>query len=511
MLVMASGHTDQALAQPTDTPINEHVFIQEALRPVVADLDMILERQLLRVAIPYTPIYFSYNGDKLIGFAVEMARELEAHIEEALDRKVYVLLIPLPRDKIIPAVLEGRVDLAMANLTITEERRAIVAFADPIFTGISEIVVTGRGASAPQTLDDLVEEGVFLRTSSSYYAHLQYLNAAREAAGQPPVPVTKVAPHLEDYDLLDLLDNGVIPATIVDSHKLELWQQVFENIRVHQDLSVNEDGEIAWAIRQGSPALLELLNGFIAQAKEGTLLGNILSNRYFGSTGWIEEIRSGDQLRDREEIIKHIKRYSEEYGLDWRLIFAQAYQESRLDQTEVSAAGAVGIMQVLPATASDRNVAIPEIEDLRNNIHAGIKYLDFIRNRYFVTPGISAHDEILLSLAAYNAGPRRISEARSLAERMGLDPDVWFSNVEIATAKTVGREPVVYVRNIYKNFVAFGLISGNSETEPRLSLLQPDSNEARDPGTSTSTYLPVFTLLLLLAIGFIAFRRFSRS
>lgn len=473
MLLMLAGPVDRATAQPTDSLIDEHAVIQEARRPVRADMDIILERRLLRVAIPYTPIYFSYNGDELIGFAVEMARELEAYLEATLDRKVDALLIPLPRDQLIPAVVEGRADLAMANLTITDERREFVTFADPIFSGISEIVVTGSAAPDPQSFDDLVEEGLFLRPSSSYYAHLQRMNAAREAAGKAPIPVTKVAPDFEDYDLLDLLDNGVIPATVVDSHKLELWQQVFENIRVHDELTLNEGGEIAWAIRKDSPELLAVVNGFIAQAKQGTLLGNILSQRYFASAGWIEEIRSGDTLRRRDEIIEHLRNYAGEYGFDWRLIFAQAYQESKLNQNEVSAAGAVGIMQILPTTASDRNVSIPGIGKLENNIHAGIKYLDFIRSRYFDDPGISAHDRIFFSLAAYNAGPRRISEARVQASRMQLDPDVWFANVEIAAAKMVGGEPVVYVRNIYKNFVSFGLISRKAEA---------DSGEARTIG-----------------------------
>ena len=510
MLLMLTGSKDLALAQPTDDLIDEHVVIQEALRPVKADLDMILERRLLRVAIPYSPIYFSYNGDKVIGFAVEMAREFEAYLGATLDKKIDILLVPLPRDQIIPAVTEGRADLAMANLTITEERRELVDFADPIFKDISEIVVTGSAAPEPQSFDDLVEEGVFLRPSSSYYAHMQHLNGTREAAGRATIPITEVVSDLEDYDLLDLLNNGVITATVVDSHKLELWRQVFENIRIHQNLFLNEGGEIAWAIRKASPDLLEVVNGFIAQAKQGTLLGNILSKRYFGSAGWIEEIRTGERLRGREEIIRHIRDYSSEYGFDWRLIFAQAYQESRLDQNEVSDAGAVGVMQILPATASDRNVAIPEIGNLEDNVHAGIKYLDFIRSRYFDAPGISAHDKIFLSLAAYNAGPRRISEARKQAGRMGLDPNVWFSNVEIATAKLVGVEPVVYVRNIYKNFVSFGLISRKAAATTELRLPQKGRSATDDPNTLIWTLISISLSLLFIGIGFFTLRRFVR-
>ena len=499
-----------AQAQGQEATSDDHAVIQDALRPVKADLGTILKRRLLRVGIPYTPIYFSYNGEEMIGFAVEMARELELHLEETLDEKVDVLLIPLPRNQIIPAVVEGRTDLAMANLTITEPRKSLVDFADPIFREISEIVVTGPASPDIHSLDDLVETGVALRPSSSYFAHLQRLNTARKTMGRAPVPVVKVAPHLEDYDLLDLLDTGVISATVVDSHKLELWRKVFKRIVIHDGITLNEGGEIAWAVRKGSPELLKVVNGFMSQVRQGTLLGNILSKRYFGSADWINEIRRGDTLRKRDEIIQHIQTYSGKYGFDWRLIFAQAYQESRLVQDEVSSAGAIGVMQILPATASDPNVSIPDIKTLEKNIHAGIKYLSFIRNRYFDDPEISDQDKTFLSLAAYNAGPRKISEARQQAKRMGLDPNVWFANVEIAAARIIGREPVVYVRNIYKNFVSFGLINGKAEVNSALP--DPDIGEEATPGSRKS--FPMFTgaLIALLCLGasLIVMRRFLR-
>ena len=504
------GVNQMALAQEQAGASDDHAVIQDTLRPVMADLDAILERRLLRVAIPYTPIYFSYNGEKMIGFAVDMARELETHLEEALGEKVDVLLVPLPRDQIIPAVVDGRTDLAMANLTITESRQLLVDFADPIFTEISEIVVTGPELHDIQSLDDLVETGVALRPSSSYFSHLQRLNLARETRGQLPLRVVEVAPHLEDYDLLDLLDSGVISATVVDSHKLELWRQVFDGIVVHDDLTLNEGGQIAWAVRKESPALLAVVNDFVSQVKQGTLLGNILSDRYFGSADWISEIRTGDALRQRDDIIQHIQTYSEQYGFDWRLIFAQAYQESRLDQDVTSSAGAIGVMQVLPATASDPNVSIPDIWTLENNIQAGVKYLDFIKNRYFDDPDISAQDRSFLSLAAYNAGPRRISEARQRAETMGLDPDVWFANVEIATARIVGREPVVYVRNIYKNFVSYGLI--NQKAQISTAFRDPDigEEETRDAANPFGVFTGTVLAFLILGASLIASYRFSQ-
>ena len=106
-------------------------------------------------------------------------------------------------------------------------------------------------------------------------------------------------------------------------------------------------------------------------------------------------------------------------------------------------------MQLLPTTAADPNVGIPEIHLAEQNIHAGVKYLNYLQERYFSDEAFSPLDRVLFSFGAYNAGPRNIAKARARAKKMGLDPNRWFSHVEVAVAKTVSREPVVYVRNIF--------------------------------------------------------------
>ena len=141
------------------------------------------------------------------------------------------------------------------------------------------------------------------------------------------------------------------------------------------------------------------------------------------------------------------------------MIAAQGYQESQLDQKKRSPAGAIGVMQVLPTTAADPNVGIPKIDELENNIHAGVRYLRFLRERYFSDPAIDPLDRALFSFAAYNAGPANIARARRLAAAQGLDSTVWFNNVELAAARSISREPVQYVRNIYKYYVAYGLLA----------------------------------------------------
>jgi len=169
----------------------------------------------------------------------------------------------------------------------------------------------------------------------------------------------------------------------------------------------------------------------------------------------------GEQTADLSWFRKTIdlfKNYAGQYGFDYLMITAQAYQESQIDQNKTSPDGAIGVMQVLPSTAADKNVNISNIHELENNIHAGTKYLRFISDRYFADDSIDPQNRLLLSFASYNAGPVKIVRLRKEAEEQGLDPNKWFQNVELVAAKRIGRETVHYVSNIYKYWIAYSMV-----------------------------------------------------
>ena len=157
------------------------------------------------------------------------------------------------------------------------------------------------------------------------------------------------------------------------------------------------------------------------------------------------------------ELTTLFKKYATKYDFDWLLLVAQGYQESGLDQSIRSPVGAIGVMQVMPSTAKDRSVAIRDIHLTEPNIHAGVKYLRFLVNEFFDEPAIDRVNRHLFAFAAYNAGPNRIARLRKVAAAQGLDPDKWFNNVELVVAQEVGREPVQYVSNIFKYYVAYKL------------------------------------------------------
>jgi membrane-bound lytic murein transglycosylase MltF len=296
-----------------------------------------------------------------------------------------------------------------------------------------------------------------VRPSSSYYEHLLRLNKSFKKKAKPPVKIVAASEYMEDSDLLEMVNAGLIPMIVVDDHKAKFWAQIFDKIKLHPDIVINSGGNIGWAIRKNTPKLKKIVDEFVRKNQKGTLLGNILFKRYLENNQWARNALGPREQKNFQALVDLFEKYSSQYDLDFLKILALAYQESHLDNSKTSHMGAVGIMQMLPSTAADKNVDIPNIKILENNIHAGTKYLRFLRDRYFSDPAIDALNQNLLAFAAYNAGPAKIQQLRNQTRKAGLDPNVWFGNVEIMAAKKIGRETVQYVSNIYKYYVAYRL------------------------------------------------------
>jgi membrane-bound lytic murein transglycosylase MltF len=491
-------------AEPTGSSTHDEI-LEHANDPWTGDLDGITKRGFLRILTVHNPLFFQFDGASQRGLVAEWGKALEEHLAEEIGRvrSPTVVMIPVARDELLPGLVEGRGDLVMGNLTITPERQKLVDFGPPIQTEVSELVVTGPAAGEIGSVDELVDVGLYVRRSSSYYEHLQGFNAQREADGLKPIPITEADENLEDYDLLDMVNAGVLGAIVVDSHKANFWERVFDKIVVHENLPVHSGSRIAWALRKDSPQLMKSISALSAKVRRGSLLGNILIDRYLGDTDWLDNALASEDRKRYEETIEIIKRYADKYDFDWLIIAAQAYQESRFDHSKRSSAGAVGVMQLLPTTAAGKAVGIPDIEDLENNIHAGVKYLHWLRETYFSEPHIEPLDRVLFSFAAYNAGPGNMRKARRRAKRLGFDPDRWFGNVEIGMFRAVSGEPASYVRNIYKYYVTYqGLEQTRRSREKALE------NQAQKAATgSTPWILGALAIGLLGAAGY----RFSKS
>lgn len=424
------------------------------------DLDGIVKRRRIRALVPYSLTSYFIDGAERRGIAYEALTFFEKELNEKLGKTghvphVRVIFVPMSRDKILPALIEGYGDLAVANLTITPQRLEEVDFSTPILKNVKEVVVTGPAAKGVRSFNDLAGKAVHVRPSSSYFEHLQGINDSLRQANQPTIQIVEADENFEDEEILEMVNAGLVPMTIVDEHKANFWEKVFDNIEVHRDIAIFSGGDIAWAVRKNNPKLKEAVNDFMRENKKGTLLGNIIYNRYLENTNYVKNTFTSEARQKFHYTRDHFIKYGEQYGIDWLLLAAQGYQESKLNQHLVSSAGAVGIMQIKPSTAKDPNVDIPDIHIMENNIHAGTKYLDFIHRKYFSDSSMDSLNARLFALASYNAGPAKIRKLRRQARRRGLDPNIWFDNVEILAAREIGREPVQYVSNIYKYYASY--------------------------------------------------------
>jgi membrane-bound lytic murein transglycosylase MltF len=370
------------------------------------DLDEMVERGVVRALVAYSLGQYFLDGATQRGATYEALTEFEKFLNERLGRKtlkVPVLIIPVQRNELLPALERGLGDIAAANLTITRSRLKEVDFSDPFLTDVRELVVTGPAGPELRSLDDLSGTEIHVRRSSSYWRSLEKLNEDFRSRGFKPVEVVPAEEFLQDEDLLEMVNAGLLPAIVVDSHKAHFWAQIFDNIRVHENLAVRTGGEIAWAFRKDSPQLAEVVNSYVSKHKKGTMIGNVVLKRYLENTSWARSALGGGDRARFENAVGLFKTYGDRYDFDPLMLAALAYQESGLDQSARSKAGAIGVMQLLPSTAADPNVGISDITTLENNIHAGTKYLRFIRDRYFSDPAMDPLNQTLFTFAAYNA------------------------------------------------------------------------------------------------------------
>jgi membrane-bound lytic murein transglycosylase MltF len=304
-------------------------------------------------------------------------------------------------------------------------------------------------------VDDLSGQTVHVRRISSYYQSLQALNETLARRNKPPVVVKFVPDTLEDEDILEMVNAGLVKITVVDDHLANFWKQIFTGITIHGDAAIRSGGEIAMAVRKGSPQLKAQLDTFVKAHGKGTAFGNVTLRKYLQNVKYAKSATSDGEIAKFNRIVEFFQKYGNKYDVDWLLMAAQGYQESGLDQSVHSKVGAVGVMQVMPQTGKDMNVG--DISQLEPNIQAGIKYIRFVIDHYYKDEPMDRLNKALFAFASYNAGPGRLRQLRAEARRQGLDPNVWFNNVERVAAARIGRETVQYVSNIYKYYVAYQL------------------------------------------------------
>ena len=427
-------------------------------RPFTGDFDEMVKRRLIRVAVTFNRTHYFIDLGQERGLTYEWLKQLESDLNGDLktgNLRVHIVPVPMPRDQLYPALTSGKVDMVAAMVTVTPEREKLVAFSEPTRTNVSQVVVTGPGAPPIATVNDLAGQEVFVRKASIYEESLAALNVTLKAAGKPVVVIDEAPQVLEDDDVLEMVNAGLAPITVVDDYLAEFWSRVFPNITVHRDVAVRSGGNLALAFRKENPQLRAFVNQGIRKHGKGDAFRNTLEQRYLQSVKYVKNSAADAERKKLEAVIELFKKYGTQYNIDYLLMAAQGYQESTLDNSVRSPVGAIGVMQVMPPTG--RELKVGDITKVEPNIHAGVKYMRFMIDQYFKDEPMDDLDKALMTFASYNAGPGRIRQLRREAEKRGLNPNIWFGNVERVASERIGRETVTYVSNIYKYYIAYRL------------------------------------------------------
>ena len=420
-------------------------------KPWTGDFDGMLERGNIRLLVPYSRSLFFVENGKEQGLTAELARDFETylnqkHAQQLRGRKITLTLIPTTRDKLLTELTSGAGDIAGGNLTATSTRLQTADFVAPTDQApANEVLVSGPGAPAVATLDDLSGKKVNVREASSYLESVNTFNDKLGAANKPAVQIVAMPAALEDEDVLEMLDAGLFHFTVIDSWKAKLWAQTVPRVKVHENIVLRSGGTIGWAIRKQSPNLQAEIEGFYKTASQQGLIESRLAN-YKERLREISTTSAGPGLRRFEQTLALFKQYGKQYAFDPLMLAAAGFQESQLNQT----AAGVPSTQAPPAGGAD----------FEKNVQAGTKYIDQLMTRSFPDAKFEDLDRTLFTFASYHAGADNIARMREEATKRGLDPNKWFNNVELVTAEKIGMETTAFVRNILKYNFAAKLMGG---------------------------------------------------
>jgi membrane-bound lytic murein transglycosylase MltF len=426
----------------------------------VGDLDGMNKRHTIRVLVVPSHSGFFYDLGQPHGIFYEAFNEFQQYMNRRFRTdsvKITVTFIPVRPDQLENALLEGVGDVIGYGVIVTPERERDVLFTTPIESNVKEVIVTGPKAKPVASLEDLSGKAVFVNPLTDYYTTLQSLNKEFQKSGKPPILVKAADKNLTDEDLLEMVSAGLIPATATINVRADFWSKIFPQLTLNPNVVLKEDGQLAFVTRKDSPQLKQLLDEFVRERQVGTSFGNTLVRRYLENTKWVKDATSSEEMEKFHAYVRYFQKYAGEYGFDYLMLIAQGYQESLLNQNQRNPSGAVGIMQVIPKYAAAPPINISDVNIAQNNIEAGAKMLHNLAETYFNDPHLDQTNKTLMVFASYNAGPTRIARLRKKAASEGLDPNVWFGNVELVASRDIGQQTVQYVSNIYKYYVAYKL------------------------------------------------------
>ena len=279
--------------------------------PFTGDFDALVTRRSIRVGVTFNRTHYFIDKGQERGLTFETLKLFENDLNADLktgNLKVHVVIVPMARDQLYPALASGKVDMVAAMVTVRPELEKLAAFSEPTRTNVSEVVVTGPGAPPIATVDDLAGQEVFVRKGSIYEESLVELNEQLKARGKPPVVIIEAPAVLEDDDVLEMVNAGLAPITIVDDYLAAFWSKVFTGIKVHTDVTVRSGGNLAVAFRKENPRLREVVNAWLKKHGKGDGFRNTVERRYLDNVKYTKNAAADAERQKLQAVVELFKK-----------------------------------------------------------------------------------------------------------------------------------------------------------------------------------------------------------
>ncbi len=458
--------------------------------PWTGDLDGMKDRQVIRILVPFSKTLFFYDKNKELGVVHDMGVSLERWANQQADigKKLKVVFVPVPQERLLSDLMAGLGDVAAGDILDDAADRDEIDYSGSLAPDSGAVIITRKRGDPVNRLEDLSGREVVIHRSSASYEPLRALSGRLEMQGRRPIRLIIAPEELQDEDLLQMVSGGLVTTAVVDGYVAKFWNQIIPGVVVTDSLLDPDGAALGWAVRKDSPQLKRLLDGFLAHGKGDAFNGGASLKKYLGETRLPTNAVAQAEMDRFNGVMDLFKKYGDAYDIDHLMMMALGYQESRLNQQARNPYGPVGMMQITPSTAAAPVVAIKGIDkDASRNVEAAAKYLRYIADSYLSDPGINQMNKTLMAFVGYNVGPKNLEIIRDEAIRSGLDPNVWFKNVELAAAKTMGRKSVEYISNIYKYYTAYRISVGDPALRDDSSLASPSAIQPPPDGPAAGT------------------------
>ncbi|PCK09013.1 MAG: ABC transporter substrate-binding protein [Alteromonadaceae bacterium] len=411
--------------------------------------------QLRMITVNNPASYFMWRGE-LMGFDYELTKKFAAQHNLALS-----VIVKDSIQQCFEALKNGEGDVISASLSVSDTRKKQGILFSKRYLKVAEQLIGTSDSPKIREWSQALNYRIGLNPETIFFDKIQQ---TAQTTNTPLSDNLIQYPGENTEGLIHRMLAGEFDFTIADSHLVALQKAYNPDIQVK--LTLTEEADIAWALRPEQTELQSHLNAFISKQYRG-LFYNVTYNKHFKNARKIKKLKKdritpGQALSPYDDLIKPL---AKQHDLDWRLIVAQMYQESKFNPKAKSFAGAIGLMQMLPKTA--KQLGFKQLTKPENSITAGIIYMKWLEQRF---PGeLNIQQRLYFSLAAYNAGIGHVRDARTLARRLGKDPNQWFGHVEQAMlllskpkyhrkaryGYVRGREPVAYVKTIRDRYLAY--------------------------------------------------------